>query len=200
MRFADRDFEELVWSRPTHSSPDWVELGALLTPLGDAGALLREAIPLASAAATRRFLVVGYAHRLPVRVVSSEGDGRRKVVQRHARFEGHRRRDIRLRLRTAVNRLACGADWLGDMPDATPAALALWRATLLNNGLVGAVGSPFSLRIGAAERAAALCAAAESLQLRPQLVRGRDGLRLTLDPAAGERLITHLVMPSAPRP
>jgi hypothetical protein len=202
MAYADRSFDQLIWPRPTNTAVDWFEMAAILTPRGEADPWHANpsvrAAPVASATAVRRLVLLSYAHRISVRIVETSGQGRRTAVRRDAYFEGVGAPGTRRKLVMASRRLHHGAPWLDSLHNPAGAALALWRANLLSNGLIrNPKAAMFSVRVPTSVRGAALQAAAEALGLESLLIRKIDGLRLQLDPVTGSKLLHRLLEGSA---
>jgi hypothetical protein len=197
MHFGERSFEQLVWSVPTHATADWFEIAALLTPIG----LLKvrstnhetSTVAVCSSWAGSRVLVLGYANRVPVRIGESLVGGRRPSVHRDAHFEGNEGNAALRFISAASRRLEQGETWIEGTSDPCGLASALWRATLLCNGLIRAPGFAFTVRVSGPRRAAALIAAGKALELEPKLERRVDGLRIALDAASGDLLLDQLL-------
>jgi hypothetical protein len=197
MHYCDRSFDALIWPRPTNSIIDWLELAALLTPRGErtpgwTNAWFSSA-PLASAPAAKRMLLLSYANRIAVRIVEVGGKGRRTTVHRDAYFEGTYAADALRRLALTAQRLDGGAGWIDGLPNKATAAIALWRATLLCNGLVRATDDDFTTRVSSPTRASALLAATHAVGLSAELQRRPDGLRLRLEAADADKLLDRLL-------
>jgi hypothetical protein len=190
MHFGDRSFEALIWPRPVDARVNWLELATLLTPRG-------KRIPpshgpatmsLASTLAAKRLLVLSYANRIPVRVDEQVGSGRRPSVVRNAHFEGRDRRQLMLIVPRASGELDRGANWLATMPDRLAVAIAVWRATLLRNGLIRTQDTEFLTRVSTAE----LLAATDAMDIPAQLLRRTDGLRARLTASDANDLLDRL--------
>jgi hypothetical protein len=201
MTYGDRSFDQLVWPRPTNSIADWFELAAILTPRGQADPWKANrsvrSVPVASAPAARRLVLLSYAHQIPMRIVESGGHGRRSTVRRDAYFEGRSEHEVRRMLISAARRLEQGPSWLDGLRNPVGAATALWRASLICNGLIRSPKEAFTIRVSTTTRAAALQTAAATLGVEPRLVCKLDGLRLECEPAAGGKLLDRLVDGSA---
>ena len=121
---------------------------------------------------------------------------RRDAIGREANIVGPESAAARKALLAAVERLAVGAGWLSGLADAELAAAALWRGTLLSNGLIRGAKTTFALRAPNGARAATLRVAAELLGVEVQTTRTSQGLRIQLDDDAAETLLDRLAQPS----
>jgi hypothetical protein len=193
MRFSDVSFEAFIWPRPTHGSADWIELATLLSPRGSLSARPARSLPVASDLAAKRLLVLSYAVRIPCRIVTTTKPGRRATVTLDAHFDGDDGQETLRIMSTASQRLARGATWLAEFTDPTPPARALWRATLLSNGLIRSHNFSFTVRGPNSERAAALTAAANILHVKPTHTRDHNGIRLSLNPDDAGHLLQELL-------
>jgi hypothetical protein len=193
MRFSNISFEAFIWPRPTHGSPDWIEMATLLSPRGALSPRPARSLPIASDLAAKRLLLLSYAVRVPCRVVSSTHPGRRSATTLDAHFEGEDGTETLRILNTASQRLARGSSWLEGSTDPAPLARALWRATLLSNGLIRSHSFSFSVRGARSERAAALAAAATSLGLKSEQTRDGNGIRVSLEADQAELLLESLL-------
>lgn len=199
LSYGRRSFDLLVWASPTHKQADVVEMAALLTPRGGADTWLSRRsgpMPVASAAAARRLLLLSFSLRVPLRIHEFELGLRRDATGREANIVGPESAAARKALLAAVERLAVGAGWLSGLADAELAAAALWRGTLLSNGLIRGAKTTFALRAPNGARAATLRVAAELLGVEVQTTRTSQGLRIQLDDDAAETLLDRLAQPS----
>ncbi|MCW2539967.1 MAG: hypothetical protein JWN95_1692 [Frankiales bacterium] len=193
MRFSDVSFEAFIWPRPTHGSADWIELATLLSPRGRLAARPARSLPVASDLAAKRLLVLSYAVRIPCRIVTTTQPGRRASVTLDAHFDGEDGQETLRIMSTALQRLSRGTTWLSEFNDPIPAARALWRATLLSNGLIRSHNFSFTVRGPSSERAAALAAAARVLSLSPTQARDNNGVRLSFTPDEADHLLQELL-------
>jgi len=197
MKFGNHSFEELIWGNPSGVVVDWLEIASLLTPRSaedtSCQTLPDGRISMASGLAAKRLLVLCYAHGVRARVVEVHGTGQHPVACHDAFIDSRQADQVRPMLRAAARRLASGAAFLDGAPDPAAASAALWRATLLCNGLVIGPPDQFAIRVPQRARAVALQRAAEVLQVRISSTRRRDGVRVSLDRAEAVALLDELL-------
>jgi hypothetical protein len=189
----------LLWAEPRPGLVSAVEFTVLLSPKGHqrmprvgSGA----PIPVASRLAARRLLLLGYAHQLKVRTASSHGAGRTDNVALWDAYFDASSVDVACDMvRTGLRVLHRGSGWQRARP-APEMARAMWRATLLTNGVVAAAKPGLSIRALCSQRADNLMAAARVLDLNPALQhlnRAEQGHRIQFDDTDGLALLAHTI-------
>jgi len=178
--------EETIWIPPTYAAADWIELCALITPAGTMPNLVLRAgefgVPIATAAAAKRALILSIAHRMPGHVSEETSSGRRRFVSWQLHLPASERERFDTFLGRALRCLQVGRDWLDGSPNELEFARGHWRAMLLATPAVRNRSSGgVTVRAGDHRQAAALVSSSTALGAQPVMTAIRREERYRIE-------------------
>jgi hypothetical protein len=167
-----------VWLSPCFGFTDWVELYTMWSsgsqlPLPLNSACGQYALSMATEEATRRSLLLLFAHRVPATMITSNGGGRHLALHYRVQLPRLSYEQILPALAAAGDLVEQGSRWLDASADATVWALAQWRGLLLSGSWVRTRDSSMILRVGHRQQAAALHASAQAVGFHVRRECGR---------------------------
>jgi hypothetical protein len=178
-----RDFDSLVWVRPTRNLADVIELYYLLAdgPRSVAGlrTLGHPQLPVPTAWAAQRTMVIALAHRVDAVLMVGHGGLRRSFDTHQVKFEGARDPHFERAVRYV--------DWAtrGEgLPETTwtspQVASAMWRAAILGCYHVRTKDASLALQVSGKHHAQLLttCAATLGFEVSALCGRREQGVRL----------------------
>lgn len=181
--------EALVWNSPSYGFADWVELHTILSSGADlptAGQWSADhcALPMSTALATQRTLLLLFAHHVGAHQMLVPGGGRRAEVRHFIRLSRANHAKLMSGLAAVRDRMQRGPAWLDDAGDPTLWALAHWRALAVAGSWVRTRDSSLVVRVADRYQAAALHASADVIgfELRRENGRRESRHRIIIDP------------------
>ena len=181
--------ESLVWISPSYGFADWVELHTILSSGADmpvAGQWSSDhwAMPMSSALATQRSLLLLFTHHITAHQMLVPGGGQRAELRQFIRVSRANHARLVPALAAVRDRMHRGPAWLDDASDPTLWALAHWRALAVAGSWVRTRDSCLVVRVADRHQAAALNASAEAIgfPIRRESGRRESRHRIVIEP------------------
>jgi hypothetical protein len=181
--------EALLWISPSYGFADWVELNTILSsgadlPVTGGWSSDHWAIPLSTALATQRTLLLLFAHHVVAHQMQVPGGGRRAELRNYIRLSRANHAKLMPGLAAVRDRMHRGPAWLDDSADPTRWALAHWRALAVSGSWVRTRDASLVVRVADRHQAAALNASADVIgfALRRENGRREDRHRIVIEP------------------